>query len=277
MTCGVAAPASEEFHIPPNILKVGASSGLATYEGGTALTTDPIEAEALTKVLRDLLAKNLPDPVTKSNHNWGQQKAVTTNVRHRDGMKPWTEQVEEMRNDGTWRRSEVRLPDRDKIALAVTELSHPEEGKMLVTVGVVAERVELMFEQQIWRKGLRLYSGETRGHCKGGLVLKAEITTKAEPKPGSLLPNIVLKVHVISAELYYDKLVVDHTAGLGGEAAKALGEFTIGIIKAVKPHLEKDLLEKAQASIVKAAQKNELTLTLDKLMAAKPKAIPKKP
>jgi hypothetical protein len=264
--------ASDEPRIPPNILQTGGISPPPASPGAgrEVLKTDPAEADALATVLRDLLKKNLPDPVSKSNHNWGHQKAVTVEVHHRDGLRFWTEAVQEMRNDGTWRRTDIRIPDRDKIALAVTELTHPEEGKMLATVSVVAERVELHFEQQLWRNGLRLYAGETRGHCKGALILKAEVTTKTEFKKGSFFPDISLKLQVTSAELFYEKLVVDHTAGLDGEAARALGDVTIGIVKAVKPHLEKDLLEKADAAIVKAARTKELTVTLDKLM--KPKA-----
>jgi hypothetical protein len=178
-----------------------------------------------------------------------------------------------MKNDGTWRRTEIRIPEKDRISLAVTELTHPEPGKMSVTVGAVAERVELHFEQQIWKSGLRLYSGETRAHCRGALVLKAEVNTKSEVKAGSFLPEFKLKLHVTSAELFYEKLIVDHTAGLGGEAAKAVGDLTIQIVKAVKPHLERDLLEKADAAIVKAANSQELTLTLDKLMAKKKEAV----
>jgi hypothetical protein len=272
------SPREEEPSIPASILQVG---GGATFSGSPTPKkdlprTDPVEAEALTKVLRELLKKNLPDPITKSNHNWGHQKAVTTKTLHREGFKFWTEEAQEMKNDGTWRRADIRIPEQDKIAVAVTELTHPEDGKMLVTVSAVAERVDLHFEQQIWTNGVRIYGGETRGHCKGALTLKAEVITKTEFKPGSFFPNISLKLQVTKAEVFYEKLVVDHTAGLNGEAAKAIGDLTIQIVKAIKPNLEKDLLEKADAAIVKAAQKKELTLTLDKLMASKKKEPEKK-
>jgi hypothetical protein len=264
--------------MPSGILQVGGKALKPDAPGvkKDVLPTDPVEAEALAKVLRDLLKNNLPDPVTKSNHNWGHQKTVNATVLHRDGLRFWSETVPEMKNDGTWRRTDIRIPDRDKVAISVPELTHPEEGKMLASLSVVAERVDLHFEQQIWHNGVRLYSGETRGHCKGALSLKAEVITKTEVVKGSFFPTISLKFHIISAELYYEKLVIDHTAGLDGEAAKALGELTIQIIKAIKPHLEKELLEKADAAIVKAAQKKELTVTLDKLMAAKKKDPPKK-
>lgn len=267
-----AVYASDEPHIPAAILQMGGApppTTAATPVESEAQKTDPAEAEALAHVLRDLIAKLLPDPLCKSGHNWGHQKAVTVTKYQREGLRFYSESFQEMKNDGTWRRTEIRIPDKERIALAVTSLTHPEPGKMLVTVGAVAERVELHFEQQIWKSGLRLYSGETRAHCRGALVLKAEVNTKSELKKGSLLPDITLKLQVTSAELFYEKLIVDHTAGLSGEAAKAVGDLTIQIIKAVKPHLEKDLLEKADAAIVKAANSKELTLTLDKLMAKK--------
>jgi hypothetical protein len=276
LTCSAALPASDEPQIPATVLQVGGVPPPATTAPGAAsesLKTDPAEAEALAHVLRDLIAKLLPDPLSKSDHNWGHQKAVTVTRYQREGLRFYSESFQEMKNDGTWRRTEIRIPEKDRISLAVTELTHPEPGKMSVTVGAVAERVELHFEQQIWKSGLRLYSGETRAHCRGALVLKAEVNTKSEVKAGSFLPEFKLKLHVTSAELFYEKLIVDHTAGLGGEAAKAVGDLTIQIVKAVKPHLERDLLEKADAAIVKAANSQELTLTLDKLMAKKKEAV----
>ncbi len=231
--------------------------------------TDPAEAHALAAVLRDLLAKNLPDPLCKSNQNWGHQKAVTVVIRHREGLRFWSEPVQEMRNDGVWRRVAVHIPDPSKVTLAVTELTHPEECKVLATVGVIAERVEVKFEQQVWRNGLRLYAGETRGHCKGSLIIKAEVISKAEFKKGSLFPDVSLRIRATEAQLGYDDLVIDHTAGLDGEAAKAIGDLAIRTIKAIKPDLEHELLEKADAAIVKAAGTKEVKGSLDSLMKQK--------
>jgi len=235
------------------------------------LKTDPAEAAALTKVLRDLARKKLPDPISKSSQNWGHQKAVTIIHRYRDGLRIWSEAVQEFRNDGHWKRTTIRLPDPDQVALAVTELTHPEPGKMLATVAVAAERVEVRFEQQIWKNGLRLYSGETRAHCKGGLVLKAEVVSKSELKKGAFLPDITLKLRVTDADLYYEKLFVDHTAGLDGDAAKAIGDVLLDVVKAVKPDIEKELRAKAEAAIVKAVGIREFKLALDQLLQGKPR------
>ena len=236
-----------------------------------ARKTDPEEAAALTKVLRDLAKKHLPDPISKSSQNWGHQKAVTVVYRYREGLRIWSEPVQEFRNEGVWRRTTIRLPEPDKVALAVTELTHPEDGKMLATVAIVAERVDVRFEQQVWKNGLRLYGGETRAHCKGGLLIKAEVISKSEFKKGSFFPEVTLKLRVADADLFYEKLVVDHTAGVDGDAAKVIGDVLIDVVKAVRPDIEKELREKAEAAIVKAVGIREFKLALDSLLKAKPK------
>jgi len=233
------------------------------------LATDPAEAAALTTVLRDLARKNIPDPLSKSSQNWGKQKAFTVIHRYRDGVRVWSEAVQELRNDGHWRRTTIRLPEPDKLAIAVTELTHPAPGTMNATVALVAERVDLRFEQQLWRNGLRLYGGESRGHCKGGLLLKAEVVTKTELKKGSFLPEVTLKLRVTDADLFYEKVVVDHTAGLDGDAAKVVGDVLIDVVKAVKPDVEKELREKAEAAIIKAVGIREFRLALDQILKTK--------
>jgi hypothetical protein len=269
-----AIAAADEPKIPPTILQAGGVSAPPAKKD--APKTDPAEAEALTKLLRDLVKKNLPDPLAKSSQNWDHQKAVTVVHHHREGLRVWSEPVEEMRNDGVWRRTAVRIPEPDKLALAVTELTHPEPGKMLATVAAVAERVDIRFEQQIWKKGLRLYGGETRGHCKGALLLKAEVVTKTEFKKGSFFPEVTLTLKVTGAEIFYENLVVDHTAGLGGDTAKVLGDVMIDVVKAVKPHLEEELLQKANAAVVKAAGTREFRVALDQLLSPKAGKQPEK-
>jgi hypothetical protein len=260
----------DEAKIPPDILQVGGSIPVRAPETTLAgPKTDPAEAEALSRILRDLVHKSLPDPLSKSSQNWGNQKAVTVVKRQREGLRIWSEPVQEMKNHGVWRKTAIRIPDHDKLALSVTQLTHPQDGKIHATVAVVANRVDLLFEQQIWRSGLRIYAGETRAHCKGAILLKAEVTTKTEFAPGSFLPQVSLKVQVTNAELFYENLVVDHTAGLDGEAAKKLGSLTLQVVKAVKPNIEKDLLAKANAAIVKAGGTHEFKVALDKIISTK--------
>jgi hypothetical protein len=231
--------------------------------------TDPKEAEAVAKMLRDLVQKNLPDPLTKGSEKWGHQETLM--VRYREGFLKWSAPVEEKRNDGLWRRFDVRIPDPKGIKLEVTELTHPEPERTDITITSTCERVDIHFEHQLWRNGRRLYAGETRAHCKAGIVLKAEVVTKTEFKKGELIPEVTIKFKATEAKLSYENVVVEKTAGIDGPAAALLGDLVLKTIKAVTPDLEKDLLEKANAAIVKAAGEREFKVTLGKVTEVKPK------
>lgn len=234
-----------------------------------AARTDPAAAEALARVLRQLLQGNVPDPLVQTHQDWGRQVAVTVTRRYRDGLRVWTEPLRELRNDGHWRRLTVRVPRPDQITLAVTELVPTRPGCWRVTVGVTAERVDLRFEQQLWRNGLRLYSGETRAHCRGGLLLTAEVVVRTHYPKGALLPEVTVRVRATEARIVYENLVVDHTAGLGGDAAKALGEMLLRAVKAFQPDLERELLTRANEAVVKAAGTREFKASLDRLLRGK--------
>ncbi|MBA4186764.1 MAG: hypothetical protein C0467_01975 [Planctomycetaceae bacterium] len=231
----------------------------------------PPEAEIVAQMLRDLLKKNIPDPLTKSNQNWGHQKGVTVVRRYREGLRFWVEPVQEFQNDGVWRRVDVRIPEPTKVGLTVNELTYAPDGKIHITVGVACERVDMKMEQQVWRNGLRLYSGETRAHCAAGLIVKAVVTTKTEFKKGSFIPvpEVTLQVRATEAQIFHTDFVVDHTAGLDGDPAKNVGDLMVKLVKAVKPDLEKDLIEKANAAIVKAAGTREFKLAFDKILGLK--------
>ena len=71
---------------------------------------------------------------------------------------------------------------------------------------------------------------------------------------------------VNEAQLFYENLVIEHTAGLGGDAAKILGELAVDTVKKARPELERDLLNKANAAIVKAADTKEVRVSLDSLL-----------
>lgn len=212
---------------------------------------DPAEVRALEATLRDLLVTNAPDPLVRSAQGWGRQEPG----RHGP------------RNDGHWRRVSVRVPNPASIAVGITEAAYPEPGKTTFTAMIGAD-CAIRFEQQLWRNGRRLYSGETRGRCRAAVLLVCEAASRTEAKPGSLLPlpDLVFRVRVTDAKLFYEGLVVEHTAGVGGDAAKVIGGTLIDAVKALKPDLERDLLAKANAAIVKAADTKEVRVSLGGLL-----------
>ena len=97
------------------------------------------------------------------------------------------------------------------------------------------------------------------------------MVSKSEFKKGSFLPEVSFKLRVTDADLFYENLVVDHTAGLDGDAARFVGDVLIDVAKAVKPDVEKELREKAEAAIMKAVGIREFRLALDQLLKLRPK------
>src|SRR5262249_15518225 len=146
------------------------------------------------------------------------------------------------------------------LRLAVGNLQRPEPGRLTFDV-FVAFDANILFEQQVWDAGVRLYSGETRARCKGLIGLNCEAGTRVEKGKG-LLPDAVIRLRVLGSYFHYDHLVVEHTAGVGGTAAKLLGDALIGLVREVRPDLEKELRERASAAIVKAGGTKEVRLGL---------------
>ncbi len=229
----------------------------------------PEEAAAIAKLMRDQALKQMPTPLLKSNDGWGHQKEFAVGkviLRNPNRVPP--ELPRELFNDGLWRRFTVSARDPEKtLAIGFTEMVRPAPDKLNVTVTVALD-IDFRMEQQMWVRGRQLYSGETRGHCKTAVQLKANVVQKTVPKPGSFIPDLQLTVTTTEAKLFYDKLVIDHTAGLDGEAAQKVSEVVIDLIKKLMPDLEQQLLDKGGAAIVKAAGTKEIKLELDKLMKA---------
>ena len=83
---------------------------------------------------------------------------------------------------------------------------------------------------------------------------------------GGLLPDMVFRLRVVQAQLGYEGLHFQHVAGLGGEAAQLLGDTARGALRLFRPSLERELLEKANAAIVKAADTRDVRLSLGRLV-----------
>jgi len=240
--------------------------------GSTARAGDPVTTEpALAASLRTLLLQNLPEPLHTSQHGWDRQKDVLIGMKwQKSGLirfKP--ELMQAMRNDGHWQKITVRAVDpKQTLALAIADVKHPEPGRTTFAAYAGLD-VKLVYEQQIWKSGIRLYGGETRARCRLAVKLDCEITSRFERSPGSILPTAVLRVRVTMADLNYTDLTVEHTVGLDGKVAETFGGTVVKFIKSMKPNLEADLLRKANAAVVKAADTKEVRVAFDSLLMGK--------
>ncbi|OWK38705.1 hypothetical protein [Fimbriiglobus ruber] len=227
-----------------------------------------VDGQALSKVLHDLLLQNLPDPILESAHGWDHQKEILVGLKwRREGpIRVKAEGQHAMRNDGHWQKIRVQGVDPARtLAVGVRDVKHVEAGKTTFEA-MIGLDTRITYEQQLWKSGAKLYSGETRAKCRAALRLTCELTSRFDRKPGSFLSDIIVRVRVTDAELFYTNLEVEHTLGVGGDAAKLLGDAALKFIRQVKPSLERDLLARANQAIVKAADTKDVRLAFDKLL-----------
>ncbi len=190
---------------------------------------------------------------------------VTQGVKWKgQGIQVHPSLVKGLENDGLWWRVTMRAPNiADNLQLDVKDVQQPEPGRMLFTT-VLAFDADVEYDRQRWDAGLRLWSGSARARVRIQLSIKCEWTTRYESN-GTLLPDTVLRLRVISSDLKFDKLVVEHINGLGGELAKLLGEAAIKAVHTLHPSLERHLVEKANAAIIKAGDTKEVRISLSSL------------
>jgi hypothetical protein len=238
---GQAAP-------PPPRGKLDPAAALGALTGGNT-------PDALAGNLRGLLLAHFPDPLFEDARQWNLQKLGPRG---------------KLRNHGRWRR--VRVSGRgvrDTLIVDLRDLQQPGGGRTTFSLYVSFDAVAEL-ERQNWKMGVRVHSGSTRARFRVRLTLHCEATTRLE-KGKDFLPDAVFRLRVVRSDLRYDNVVVEHTAGVGGEAAKVLGDAVIDGLRQWKPSLEQNLVAKANAAIVKAADTKEIRVNLLDLFSGQKK------
>jgi hypothetical protein len=246
---------------PPAPAKaLDAGNILATLGGGSV--------DALAGSLRGFLVKAMPTSLYEDTRHWGLQKSVSEVKWRGQGIHVHPEKINVMKNDGRWWKVRVvadRLPDTLVFDLRNAHIVEP--GRMTFTAFISFD-TNAEYDRQTWHSGRRTYSGSIRARLRIKLTLHCEATAQLDGS-GGLLPDAVFRLRVLQAESGYDNLVVEHIAGVGGEAAKLIGDAAHGSIKQWRPSMEHDLLAKANAAIVKAGDTKEVRVSLSKLLAKK--------
>ena len=211
----------------------------------------------------------LPTPLHEQDFDWGRQHKVPNGITWEGrGLFRKPVKQEKMKNEGMWRRLRVDAVDPEKnLTVHVANVKSPAKGKLTFDV-VIALPTRIRFEQQFWKSGVRLYSGETRARVRPILALKCESVSKVH-KTDAVLPDITFRLRVLDAKLSYDDFKLEHTAGVGGEMAEMIGNAALDTLKLVRPSLEKDMLAKANKAVIKAGDTKEIKLGLGKLLDGK--------
>lgn len=257
LLAGATASAQET---PSPAKSIASGNVLAALGGGSV--------DALAGTLRGFLIKALPNPVYEDVRHWGLQKPARE-VRWRGkGLHVRREEVQVPKNDGRWWKVRVtgeRLADT--LVLDLRDARQIEPGRMTFTAFISFD-THVDFDRQVWRSGTRTYSGSIRARLRVRLTLHCEATGRLDAG-GGILPDAVFRLRVLRAESGYDNFVVEHIGGLGGEAAKLLGDAARGSLKQWRPSMERDLLAKADAALVKAGDTKEVRVSLSKLLSKK--------
>jgi hypothetical protein len=249
-TCGEASASKFTVKIPPPNLPALLS---------------PASTDALAGALRGYLVKNVAPVLYEDNSKWGGTKQTPNGVKW-SGIHPHLQYAS--KNDGDWRKLRAVAPKlADTLILDIRNVQYPEAGKLTFDLYLAFDAL-VEYEHQKWDGGVRLFSTSARARLRAKAAISCEVTTRLE-KTGALLPDAVFKLHVSSAKLSYDNLVVEHVAGVGGEAAKVIGDTVKGGLKKWHPSLENELLKKGNAALMKAGDMKEVRVSLAGLFQGK--------
>ena len=235
---------------------------------GRALEPPPLPGlngapkDELAGALRGLLLKNLPDPLYEAAPNWGHQsegRRVTL-----PGRRIQIDMTHEPRNDGVWRKIRVEAVNpAESLVFDIRNVQSPESGQVNFQT-FTAMDVLVNFHQQRWLAGVKILEGKARAKARVRVTLDCEAATRIDSS--QLLPELVFNLKVAKADLKYDNLKFEHIAGVGGEAAQIIGEAAHAAVTQWRPSIERDLLARANAAIVKAGGEREVRLSLAKLL-----------
>jgi|SRR6516162_9259518 hypothetical protein len=203
------------------------------------LATAPRDSVAA--ILRGYMLKALPDPLHERKPNWGHQK--------------------KSRNQGSWRRTRITaINPADTLVLGISNVQSPEPGRLTFTVALALDaRAE--YQRQLWEAGVKVFDTTARARFRIKARLDCEATTRLEAN-FFLMPEAVVRLAITKSDVQFDNIVVEHIAGVGGDAAKVLGDAVIKSIHQLHPSLERRLLDKANAAVVKAGATKEVRLGL---------------
>lgn len=246
---------------PPKLPRPSASTVLGLLSAGSP--------DALAGSIRGYLVQNLPNPLYEARPNWGH-----TAKPH--GLKAIGPDSHTPVNDGKWKHILVTaINPADNLVFDIRNMSQPEPGRITFDV-FLAFNAHLDYDQQNWRNGTRMWSGGAKAHFRIKANLACETTIRVD-KGELILPDLVVRFHVVRSNVSYEQFVMEHINGVGGEMAELIGNAMHHGLNQLHPSLEHDMLEKANAVIEKSADTKEVHVSMSELLKKKgwwPKSAP---
>jgi hypothetical protein len=230
------------------VLMLGAVAAPADTAGDGGL-------RSLSATFKTLLIGAMPPVLYEKDIDWGRQALTPSGLEWR-GIRPRITRA--LRNDGQWRKLRVTGEDLQRtLELRLYDLRQVAHDRETFKV-FLAFQAGVHYEQQNWEHGVRHLSSSAEARLRVKLDLECEKQLRIEAQ--GLLPDFVFRLRVVKAQMSYDNLVVEHIAGIGGSGARLLGEAVRSSLKQWKPSLERELLNRAGAAIVRAGDTREVRL-----------------
>lgn len=221
--------------------------------------------DQLAKAFKPILIAALPATLYEKTQNWGHQAMVPAGLRW-SGLRPRV--TKSPRNHGEWKKLILSTQDLPRtMDLKVYDVKTVNAEKQTFKVFLTLQ-MGVYYDQQNWASGARLWSGSVRARAQIKLDMDCENTLRIEVGKNHL-PDFILRMRVTGAKLHYDDLVIEHLNGIGGDGAKLIGKAAHRIMKQWRPSIERDLLAKANAAIVKTADTREIRLGFGGLLKSK--------
>ena len=220
----------------------------------------------LAVALKPILIGALPPVLYEKTDNWDHQVMVPVGLRWRGPLRPQV--TKSLRNHGEWRKLIINSQDLKRtFDLKMTDLKTIDAEKQTFKAFLTFQ-MGVSYEQQNWESGVRLWSGSVQARAQVKLDMDCENTLRVEVDK-NFLPEFILRMRVTGAKVSYDKLVVEHINGIGGDGAKIIGGAVHDAMKKWRPSIERDLLQKASDAIVKTADTREIRLGFGSLLKSK--------
>jgi hypothetical protein len=201
--------------------------------------------QTLATLIRGYVLHALPDPMYEKSTNWGRTAKSFRGVK----------------KQGLWRKTRVTALDpKQRLVVEVRDLKTPEPGRLTFSLHVALDARAEHWRQR-WAAGIKVFDTSIRARFHIRLTVNCEATFHMEPG-ALLLPEAVVRFRVIQSHAEFDHLVVEHIVGLGGEAAEIIGDIVHNGLRQWRPSLERNLLARAEAAILKAGKSKEVRVSL---------------
>jgi hypothetical protein len=245
------------------------SIAILLLSSGTLAAQTPAKGEdtaaQLALALKPILAGAIPEKLYEKTDNWGHTVMVPVGLKWR-GLRARVTQSP--REHGEWKKLIISAQElRRTLDLKIYDVKTIDAEKQTFKVFLTFQ-MGVYYDQQNWESGVRLWSGSVRARAQVKLDMECESIIRVEIDK-NLLPDFILRLRVTNAKVSYDNFVVEHLNGVGGTAAKVLGDAVHDCMKQWKPSIERDLLDKASNAVVKTADTREIRIGFSSLLKKK--------